>query len=503
LAINRKLKTVSKTENRFNGKRKTENGDFMPKCTVCSHPERYAIDRALLAGKTTYESLSRCYGPSTSAIYRHKQHLRENIFETRQRLKNDLSFGFLFKLNKILDRIENASQKAEAEDNVDQILKTARVGNRLIRDLSKMDAPWDSDTVYRLMASPQWTSRDILLPTDPDFLAAGHQTLAASFFDPCPEPPPDADLADDKDESHVGRESGAPPAVSSISFHPALTPEILAGLHPDLLASLLDTLSQPPEPATPPRDQRCVGRESKAHPAKKNFSSEPANPATPPRRQRENSAKLARKSRSTKKNNKVNQQDKPAKKSIAKKPQNSPADPPPEAPAAGHCPPATDTLEHESLFDRLRRKWSHPTDVTPFAGAPAPFSEDHLQENLDTTVQVSGDAVRPASAAPPADPGNGEPETAAPPADACHLTAQDSTPSPATSNEKPETSPVDPEPLPDPNAPVETVWKPGVYPEGYLFAVTHGYWPDNPPKKIPDRRWEEDFGNPRHIKGTY
>jgi hypothetical protein len=33
--------------------------------------------------------------------------------------------------------------------------------------------------------------------------------------------------------------------------------------------------------------------------------------------------------------------------------------------------------------------------------------------------------------------------------------------------------------------------------------VTHGYWPNNPPKHIPDRHWEEDFGNPRKIKGGY
>ena len=33
----------------------------------------------------------------------------------------------------------------------------------------------------------------------------------------------------------------------------------------------------------------------------------------------------------------------------------------------------------------------------------------------------------------------------------------------------------------------------------YLFALAHGYRRDNPPKHIPDRRWEEDFGNPRNF----
>jgi hypothetical protein len=133
-------------------------------------------------------------------------------------------------------------------------------------------------------------------------------------------------------------------------------------------ASLLDTLSQSPEPATPPRDQRCGGRESKAHPAKKNFSSEPGNPARPPRGQRENSAKLARKSRSTRKNNKVNQQDKPAKKVLRKSPKTRlqtlrPRLPPP--PATAHRLPKPSNT-NPSLTD-----WAA-SGLTPPTPHPSP-----------------------------------------------------------------------------------------------------------------------------------
>jgi hypothetical protein len=56
----------------------------------------------------------------------------------------------------------------------------------------------------------------------------------------------------------------------------------------------------------------------------------------------------------------------------------------------------------------------------------------------------------------------------------------------------------DPNP-PDPDKPLN----PLTHPADYLFALTHGYRRDNPPKHIPDRRWEEDFGNPRKFQGTY
>ena len=55
---------------------------------------------------------------------------------------------------------------------------------------------------------------------------------------------------------------------------------------------------------------------------------------------------------------------------------------------------------------------------------------------------------------------------------------------------------LDPNP-PDPDKPLN----PFTHPGDYWFAVAHGYRRDNPPKHIPDRRWEEDFGNPRRFKG--
>ena len=53
------------------------------KCTTCAHPQRQAIDLALLAGDATYETLSRQYGPSISALYRHKKHLEAKTRRAR------------------------------------------------------------------------------------------------------------------------------------------------------------------------------------------------------------------------------------------------------------------------------------------------------------------------------------------------------------------------------------------------------------------------------------
>jgi hypothetical protein len=186
----------------------------MPPCTVCNHPDMHAIDLAILAGNIHLAALGRKFGTSKSAMWRHKNHLEEKITLARYRLDNQLRLGLLFKLNQTLAEVENASAKAQAADNVDQVFKGARVKNRLLRDLGKMETPGDSLTVYHLLTSPQWQNQDTLLPTEPAFLARGHQALADAFFHPCPDPSPDwTDADDDEDESCVGRESDAHPAV--------------------------------------------------------------------------------------------------------------------------------------------------------------------------------------------------------------------------------------------------------------------------------------------------
>jgi hypothetical protein len=315
------------------------------------------------------------------------------------------------------------------------------VGNRLIRDLSKMETPWDVPTVYRLLASPQWQSKDCLLPTDPAFLSAGHRALADALFHPCPEPPPDLENQDD-DAPGVELES-----------------QVLAGLPPETLATLHPYLQSIFSPASTP-------------PAKKSSS------ATPPRRQREMSAKLARKPRLSKEKHQLNQKASQSNKKGAK---NS-------ASSLATRNSARETPEqHESLFDRLRRQWAKtkPASVGRESEAPAASkTETSAPEASPAVSESSGTGVSPVQP-PPANQANVSSST-----DAGNQPPETENPAPETPN--PELETVDPGP-PDPNKPLN----PFTHPGDYLFALTHGYRRDNPPKHIPDRRWEEDFGNPR------
>ena len=90
----------------------------MPKCTVCTHPQLLEIEQALLSGEFTLAALSQKFGPSPSALQRHKGHLRDKMLESRRRLQEIQEQGSLFLLNAFLEHVKKGVETAEAEGNL-------------------------------------------------------------------------------------------------------------------------------------------------------------------------------------------------------------------------------------------------------------------------------------------------------------------------------------------------------------------------------------------------
>lgn len=80
-------------------------------CTVCAHPERGAIDRALVDATTPYRSIAARYSVSGTALLRHKaDHLLAEIVAAWQRERADSGAelagelrGWMDRLTKLLD----------------------------------------------------------------------------------------------------------------------------------------------------------------------------------------------------------------------------------------------------------------------------------------------------------------------------------------------------------------------------------------------------------------
>ena len=171
------------------------------KCTVCNHPQLHDIDQALLAENATFAALSHKYGLSISALFRHKRMLKNKLARAEERLQHTRNQEILFQYNDFLESTRQIVRTASADGDTRQALQAIRAGTRILNFITKLEVQFDPDTVYRILASPQWVSQDSLLPTDPTIITGTRQTLADDLFFPCPEIPPDpqVDAWDEED----------------------------------------------------------------------------------------------------------------------------------------------------------------------------------------------------------------------------------------------------------------------------------------------------------------
>jgi hypothetical protein len=170
-------------------------------CTICQHPQRQAIDQALMTGSATLVALSQEYGLSTSALHRHKAHLQAKVNRAKDQLQDQLHQGCLFWLSQALEMAMQTAKAAQAEGDGKLVLQALRQGTRFITIILKQDLHLDDRVVYEILASPQWSAQDSLLPHDPQILAAGRQSLAGALSSPCPESvPPSSDPLADLDQ---------------------------------------------------------------------------------------------------------------------------------------------------------------------------------------------------------------------------------------------------------------------------------------------------------------
>ncbi len=191
-------------------------------CTICQHPQRQAIDQALMAKSDTLEALSQTYGLSTSALHRHKAHLQAKITRSKLQVQDNLFHGCLFWLTQALEMSMQTAQAARDEGNHKIVLQALAQGTRLIKIILKQDFHLDDKMVYQILNSPQWGTQTGFFPTDPQILAAGRESLSGSILAPCSEhedPPPSSASSDDLDLDAVQA------MLSYLSQPPDMQPE--------------------------------------------------------------------------------------------------------------------------------------------------------------------------------------------------------------------------------------------------------------------------------------
>ncbi len=79
----------------------------MPRtCTVCSHPEREAIDRAVVAGESSFRNIAERFSVSVAALHRHKDsHISEALAKEQAVREQAIALDVMGELERCFERV--------------------------------------------------------------------------------------------------------------------------------------------------------------------------------------------------------------------------------------------------------------------------------------------------------------------------------------------------------------------------------------------------------------
>jgi hypothetical protein len=130
----------------------------MPRtCTVCAHPEREAIDKALLSGGNC-RGLSALYRVSEDAILRHKnKHLPAAMVQAQGVAEVTHADNLLDQVRDLQRQAKTIKDKAETAGDLRTAIAGIREMSRIIELLAKLQGELqEGQTINVLIASPAW-----------------------------------------------------------------------------------------------------------------------------------------------------------------------------------------------------------------------------------------------------------------------------------------------------------------------------------------------------------
>src|SRR5215212_4881750 len=129
----------------------------MPRsCTICEHPEREAIDRALV-GDASNRSVASLYDVSEASVRRHKSnHLPAKLAKAQEAEEVSRADDLLRQLRALQSKTLTILLRAEGAGDLRTALSAAREARGNVELLAKLSGELDERPVVNLHVSPEW-----------------------------------------------------------------------------------------------------------------------------------------------------------------------------------------------------------------------------------------------------------------------------------------------------------------------------------------------------------
>ncbi len=129
----------------------------MPRsCTVCEHPEREAIDRALVGGASNRSAAS-LYDVSEAAVRRHKtNHIPSTLAKAEEAKEAGRAGDLLGQVRALQGKTLGILLRAEGSGDLRTALGAIREARGNVELLAKLSGELDESPVVNVLLSPEW-----------------------------------------------------------------------------------------------------------------------------------------------------------------------------------------------------------------------------------------------------------------------------------------------------------------------------------------------------------
>ena len=154
----------------------------MPRvCTICTHPEREAINAALIANEP-YRLIAERTGTSATALTRHKaEHLPVKLAKAHEAKETALADDLLGQVKALRNKAISILGKAEAAGDLRTALLGIREARACVELLLEVEGELHRQPVVNVLIAPEWLQlRTVILQSlapFPDARAALARTL--------------------------------------------------------------------------------------------------------------------------------------------------------------------------------------------------------------------------------------------------------------------------------------------------------------------------------------
>lgn len=136
----------------------------MPRvCTVCTHPERQAIDTALVAGES-FRYVSERFGPSATALFRHKaEHMPAALTKAQGAQEAAQADDLLGQVRTLQTRTLAILDRAETAGDLPTALRAIGEARRNLELLARLSGELDERAQVNILVAPEWLAMRALL----------------------------------------------------------------------------------------------------------------------------------------------------------------------------------------------------------------------------------------------------------------------------------------------------------------------------------------------------